>query len=266
MTMKFDMHCHTKEGSLDGKVPIEEFIETLKKKGYQGMLVSDHNTYKGYRYWKRFLKDRPPDDFAVLRGIEYDTIDAGHILVIMPENVRLKILELRGLPVQFLIEIVHRNGGILGPAHPCGEKYLSILNTSKHRNQLAVMDKFDFLEGFNACENRESNRRAAEIAERFGLPVFGGSDAHKSDCVGLGYTEFKGNAGSESELIALIREKGRDACFCGGEYYAGTTKERIGKAKKLWLQSFWLYNHLGSIWRSRRRRMELKKMYKFIKS
>ena len=31
--MKFDMHCHTKEGSLDGKVPIDEFIATLIKRG-----------------------------------------------------------------------------------------------------------------------------------------------------------------------------------------------------------------------------------------
>ncbi len=30
--MKFDMHCHTKEGSMDGKVMIEEYIRTLKRK------------------------------------------------------------------------------------------------------------------------------------------------------------------------------------------------------------------------------------------
>ena len=48
--MKFDMHCRTKEGSLDGKVEIEEYIRILKEKGYQGMLVSDHNSYNGYRY------------------------------------------------------------------------------------------------------------------------------------------------------------------------------------------------------------------------
>ena len=29
--MKFDMHCHTKEGSLDGKVMIEEYIRQLKR-------------------------------------------------------------------------------------------------------------------------------------------------------------------------------------------------------------------------------------------
>ena len=259
--MKFDMHCHTKEGSLDGKVTIEEFILELKKKGFDGMLVTDHNTYNGYRRWKKHIKDRKYRDFTVLKGIEYDTIDAGHILVIMPEDVKLKILELRGLPVQFLIEIVHKHGGILGPAHPCGEKYLSILNTRKHRNQLAVMDQFDFLEGFNACEDSGNNKKAKEIADQFGLPTFGGSDAHKLDCIGLAYTEFDREIHSESELIALIREMGENACSCGGEHYDKTTKDKIGKANNILVQSFWFYNHLCSLYRRHKRVLELKKLY-----
>ena len=259
--MKFDMHCHTKEGSLDGKVPIEDFIGTLRRKGYDGMLVSDHDTYNGYRVWLRDLKGRKFRDFVVLKGIEYDTIDAGHILIVMPETVKLKILELRGLPVQFLIDIVHRNGGILGPAHPCGEKYLSITNTRKHRHQLAVMDRFDFIEGFNACEEPESNAQAMEIAERFGKPVFGGSDAHKPDCIGLGWTDFAEPVACESDLIRLVRERGRDACSCGGEYYEYTTKKKIGKANNILVSSFWFYNHLASLCRHRKRRVELKKMY-----
>lgn len=263
--MKFDMHCHTKEGSLDGKVPIEEFILSLKKKGFDGMLVSDHNSYNGYRAWKRTIKDRKFRDFVVLKGIEYDTIDAGHILVIMPETVKLRILELRGLPVQFLIDIVHKNGGILGPAHPCGEKYLSITNTRKHKNQLAVMDRFDFLEGFNACESEESNARAMEIAKQFALPVFGGSDAHKEDCIGFGATEFAGQIEHESDLIALIREKGREACACGGSYYEKTTKQKIGRVNDLLVQFFWCYNRIGSMYRHHKRKLELRKMYIRIK-
>lgn len=263
--MKFDMHCHTKEGSLDGKVPIEEFILHLKRKGYDGMLVSDHNSYNGYRAWKRNLKGRKFRDFVVLKGIEYDTIDAGHILVIMPENVKLRILELRGLPVQFLIDIVHRHGGILGPAHPCGEKYLSITNTRKHRNQLAVMDRFDFLEGFNACESPESNQRAMELAESFGKPVFGGSDAHKEDCIGLGATELAEPVTCESELIALIREKGAEAAGCGGSYYEHTTKKKIGRMNDVLVWFFWFYNRFGSMYRRHRRRLELKKLYIRVK-
>ena len=63
------MHCHTKEGSLDGKVSIEDFIGILQKKGFRGMLVSDHNSYKGYRFWKNNLKGRKFQDFVVLKGI-----------------------------------------------------------------------------------------------------------------------------------------------------------------------------------------------------
>lgn len=263
--MKFDMHCHTKEGSLDGKVPIEEFAAILKEKGYNGMLVSDHDSYNGYRAWKKAHPDGRDGDFLVLKGVEYDTIDAGHILVIMPEGVKLPILELRGLPVQFLIEIVHRFGGILGPAHPCGEKYLSITNTRKHRNQLAVMSKFDFVEGFNACESPESNAGALAIAQRYQKPVFGGSDAHKEDCVGLGFTKFPGRIQGETDLIKLVKEQGREACVCGGEYYMYTTKQKIGKANNILVDGFWVYNRVASLMRHHKRAMELKKYYIRVK-
>lgn len=259
--MKFDMHCHTKEGSLDGKVSIGDFITALMKRGYDGMLVTDHDSYNGYRAWERRFRGRAFRNFVVLKGIEYDTIDAGHILVIMPETARLPILELRGLPVRFLIDIVHRNGGILGPAHPCGEKYMSILNTRKHRCNPSVMGKFDFIEGFNACESPESNACAQRIAAEYGKPVFGGSDAHKADCIGLGVTEFSGNVKSESELIALIREKGRAACTCSGEYYANTTKNKMGRVNDLLVESFWFYNRFASMWRHHKRYLELKRMY-----
>ncbi len=259
--MKFDMHCHTKEGSIDGKVAIEDVIAVLIKKGFGGMLISDHNSYNGYRAWCKHIKGKKYQDFVVLKGIEYDTIDAGHILVIMPENVKLKILELRGLPVQLLIEIVHKNGGILGPAHPCGEKFLSITKTRKHRNQLAVMDKFDFLECFNACEKPSNNHKAAEIATQFEKPKFGGSDAHKPDCIGMAYTELPESVRCESDLIAYV--KGNHLITCGGEYYKGTTKEKIGKANGLLIRSFWFYNHLGSLYRHHRR---VKEIQHFIKS
>lgn len=71
--MKIDMHCHVKEGSVDSRVSLEEYIQILKEKGFQGMVVTDHNTYNGYRQWKYVLKEKYQDDFVVLKGIEYDT-------------------------------------------------------------------------------------------------------------------------------------------------------------------------------------------------
>ena len=57
--MKIDMHCHVKEGSIDSRVGIEEYITILKEHGFQGMVITDHDTYNGYRYWKKkFKKER----------------------------------------------------------------------------------------------------------------------------------------------------------------------------------------------------------------
>ena len=124
--MKLDMHCHVKEGSIDSKVSLDDYITKLKENGFDGMLITDHDTYKGYRYWKHHMKGKVHEGFVVLKGMEYDTCDGGHILCIMPEGVKMRLLELRGMSVSVLIDFVHRHGGILGPAHPCGEKYMKI--------------------------------------------------------------------------------------------------------------------------------------------
>ena len=66
-----------------------------------------------------------------------------------------------------------------------------------------------------------------EIAARYEKPVFGGSDAHKEECVGLGYTEFAEPITCESDLIRLVKEKGKAACVCGGQYYTGDRKSVV---------------------------------------
>lgn len=73
----------------------------FKKHGFQGMVITDHDTYNGYRYWKENIKGKKHTDFVVLKGIEYDTRDAGHILVIMPEGVKMRLLEMRGCRWRF---------------------------------------------------------------------------------------------------------------------------------------------------------------------
>jgi hypothetical protein len=253
--MKFDMHCHTKEGSPDAKVPIGEYIRILREKGFDGMLVSDHDSYDGYRYFRTHRTGTPKKDFVVLRGVEYDTVDGGHFLVILPKGISLKVLELKGLPVQFLIHLVHYYGGILGPAHPCGERYLSLFSTRKFAKNHDIALQVDFLEGFNACEEDESNRRAAEIAVQYGLPVFGGSDSHKRDCVGTAFTEFDAKIRNEDDLIDYIKSGKQTAV--GGTRYLGTTKGKLGVFNQVLVQSFWFYNKFGALIAARKRRAAL---------
>lgn len=183
--MRFDLHCHTKNGSLDGRIDIEDYVRLLRQKGFDGMLVTDHNTYNGYRAWKELRKRTDEyDDFVILKGVEYDTIDAGHILVVMPDGLKLRILEVRGLPVQLLVKIVHRYGGILGPAHPFGAKFLSAMCSEKLKKDPELIHQFDFVEAFNTCELPGSNQKARELARIYQKPAFGGSDSHKEKYVG----------------------------------------------------------------------------------
>lgn len=254
--MKLDMHCHTMEGSPDGHVPIEEYIKSLKNQGFDGMLVTDHDSYGGYDYYDKNLRDKITD-FTVLKGIEYDTLDGGHIIVILPKGVHLPLLEHRGLSVRLLIHIVHAYGGILGPAHPCGEPFLSIFSTGKFKKrEESIAKRFDFIEGFNCGEDADANERAMKIADKYGKPVTGGSDAHKSDCVGLAYTILDEYVHDENELIAYIKDK--KPTSCGGSKYLGTIKEHLGKWNKLLVYGFWPYNKAGALRHTRKRHNELK--------
>ena len=252
--MKIDMHCHVKEGSIDSKVSLDEYITKLKEHGFDGMLITDHDTYKGYRHWKNTMKGKKHEDFVVLKGIEYDTCDAGHIICIMPEGVKMRLLELRGLPVSALIDFVHRHGGILGPAHPCGEKYLSYTKSKRFYQSPEIVKRFDFIEAFNACESKESNEGAMKLARKYKKPGIGGSDAHKLECVSMAYTELPEYVTCETELISLIRRK--VPIEAGGTLYGKTTKDKMGKANKLLVYSFWLYNKAGELSKRRKRRLK----------
>lgn len=253
--MKIDMHCHVKEGSIDSKVAIEDFISRLEEKGIDGMLVTDHDTYNGYRYWKENIKGKKHQDFVVLKGIEYDTLDAGHILIIMPQGVKMRLLELRGLPLNLLIDFVHHNGGICGPAHPCGEKYLSFTNTKCWQKSPELLQKFDFVETFNACEPPQSNAGAKLLAEKYNLPQTGGSDAHKLDCVGMAYTVFEKPIKTELDLIMQIRQS--EPMKAEGDFYTKTTKDKIGKMNKVLIFSFWFYNRGLALMKKHRRKNKI---------
>lgn len=251
--MKLDMHCHTKEGSPDSKVELLNNVEILRQRGFQGMLITDHDSYKAYRYYQKL--PHKPKDFVILKGIEYDTIDAGHMLIIMPTDVKLPVLELRGLPIMLLIEIVHHYGGIIGPAHPCGEKFLSICNTLRGKLAGNIYRKFDFIEGYNACEDADSNIRAMRIAEEYDLPCFGGSDSHKPDGVGFGYTILQENISDETDLINYIRSG--KSTLAGGIHYEHTTKAKLGRVNKVLVYSFWFYNRAMALLRRKARNLEL---------
>lgn len=235
--MKFDLHCHTKEGSFDSKIPVREYINKYRALGYDGFMITDHNSYRGCRAWHKLEMLYKSDDFTVLRGIEYDTKDAGHVLVILPDNMYLPLLHIRGMRLQKLIKVVHSHGGILGLAHPFGIKSSSAMGFKLM--SLKLIRQMDFVEVFNSCEKPISNRTAKELAMRYNLPGFGGTDAHDAKLIGMAYTEIDYPIHCNNDLIDAVKIGATICAF-------GTERDQTikGRMKEHWLSQvgYKIYN------------------------
>ena len=246
--MKFDLHCHTKEGSVDSKVPVEEFARRYMRLGYDGFMIADHNSYRGCRAWDQVADQPEYENFTVIRGMEYDTKDAGHILVVMPDDLYLPILRIRGMRCRRLIILVHALGGVLGPAHPYGVATSSMMGFKKMNPYL--LRHMDFVETFNTCELPESNRLAKQLARRYHLPGTGGSDAHVTDYIGMAWTEIHHPIHCNNDFIHAI--KFHATVTSGGRERKQT---RRGKYKDHWIgqTAYRIYNRgLGKLKSPRR--------------
>ncbi len=237
--MKFDLHCHTKEGSFDSKVPISEYVSKYRMLGYDGFMITDHNSYRGCARWAMMKKqsEYKDIDFTVLCGIEYDTKDAGHVLVVMPDGLYLPVFRIRGMRARKLAGIVHRHGGILGLAHPFGIPSSSAMSFKlMTRENIQCMD---FIEVFNTCEKPLSNDLAQQLAERYELPGIAGTDAHNSQFIGMAATVFDTEIRCNNDLILAIKNG-------TGITVSGTEREDTlkGKAKEMWFSQlgYKIYN------------------------
>jgi len=235
--MKFDMHCHTKEGSLDSKVPVEMYARRFQILGYDGFMIADHNTYRGCKAWDRIEDKSEFEGLTVIRGLEYDTKDAGHILVVMPDDVYLPVFKARGMKLKRLIYLVHIFGGICGPAHPYGARASSMMSLGKVDPK--IMRNMDFVEVFNTCESSLSNEMALHLAKKHRLPGIGGSDAHSPRYIGMAHTEIHHHIKSNNDLIHAI--KYHATTVAGGTERAQTRK---GKYKENWIgvTAYKIYN------------------------
>lgn len=245
--MKFDMHCHTKEGSIDAKVSIEAYIKELRTKGFDGMLVTDHNSFKGYQKWKESHSGRGWEScFAVLKGVEYDTRDGGHMIAVLPDGVSCRLLELRGLSVAELEKIVHFMGGILGPAHPYGTGFFALMNNYWVKRHQNIIEKFDFIETINSCTQKYSNYQARQLAEKYKKPQIAGSDAHKKHIIGTAYTVFNEKIQCNNDLIRAVKENRQ--MYVDGSLNDNYLKRENVILKFMGIAGYWLYNQIGALW------------------
>ena len=175
MELKLDLHLHT-AASADGRMTLEEIVAEARKKGLNGVAVTDHNV----RYVPQDPADAArgmevlEDGFVVIAGEEFFT-EYGHLVgLFMTEAIPTEAD--RGgpvnakLPFAEAVERLHAQGALAILAHPF-EK------APAEETVEGLLPLLDAVEAFNArasAKHPEANDRAAAFAAAHGLPVTAG--------------------------------------------------------------------------------------------
>jgi len=186
--MKVDMHVHTCY-SKDATLSLETIMETCRRRGLDGVAITDHNTIAG----ALALKEIAP--FLVIVGEEIDTTRGEILGLFLKEEIP------RGLTPEEAMARIREQGGLVGVPHPLDRLRRSAMGQVK---LLDFLDELDFLEGFNSRVTLPSdNRKAQRLAQARGLPITAGSDAHVAYEIGRAYVEMPNFDGRDDFLEAL---------------------------------------------------------------
>ena len=197
--MKVDMHVHTCY-SKDATLSLETIMETCRRRGLDGVAITDHNTIAGalalkeMAPWPTTCQGRP---FVVIVGEEIETTKGGILGLFLKEEIS------EGLTPEEAMTRIREQGGLVGVCHP-----LDRLRRSAMRQValLDILDELDFLEGFNSRVTFPSdNRKAQALAQAQGLPMTAGSDAHTAYEIGRAYMEMPPFNGPEDFLENLAQ-------------------------------------------------------------
>ena len=203
--MLIDLHSHSYPRSDDSFVTVDELIDGSKNKGLDGICLTDHDAFWSDEDLAALTKKH---NFLVIGGSELNT-DSGHALVF-----GLRRYEFGMHKPNSLRSFVDQVGGVIIGAHPYRRRFImdSENNSSdqiEHMILKAAEDEFfsicDAIEGLNGRGKSLENRFSVDLADRLGLKVSAGSDAHKSEQIGVAATEFYKKIEGLNDLITEIK-------------------------------------------------------------
>lgn len=188
--MRIDLHCHT-HFSGDSLTSFEGLLHWIDRRGLDKVAVTDHNCLEGALEFH----DRAPDRIIV--GEEIKTASGELIGLFLKREIP------PGLPVMETLSLIHEQGGLVGASHPMDRLRSDAVGQEVLES---IHKELDFIEIFNARVVFPSdNRRAREMAVRWGLPGSAGSDAHAPFEVGRAYVEMPCFEGRQDFLDCLAQ-------------------------------------------------------------
>jgi len=182
--LKIDLHVHTCY-SPDAVTTLNEVIQYSKKRGLDGVAITDHDTLAGALKLKK-------NRFIVISGIEITTLN-GHLLAL---NVATPIPP--KLDMNETIQRIHEVGGIAVAPHPTAfYKSAPSLRTASY-DAIEVINSAAIPFKLFAYLNQK-------IATRLSLPQTAGSDSHYGPEIGAAYTVIEADPDVD-EIVSAIKK------------------------------------------------------------
>ena len=214
----YEMHQHTAVASACAYETPEEVVRGLKKKGFSGVVLTDHfyhgNTaVRRHQAWEDFVRpyeeayeracrEAEKWDFDVLFGIEEGVGGGKEVLVygITPAFL-YEHPELRDARLPEWSALVRAAGGLLVQAHP-----FRVRDYIPAPWEELPTEHLDGVEVHNACNDDLSNTRAQILAEKHDLLAIAGSDAHTTSSLGRAGIVCETRIRTERELATILRD------------------------------------------------------------
>lgn len=205
------MHVHTKY-SYDASITPKELVAYSKKRGLDGVAITDHDTVDGLQEFGKIK------DLLIIPGLEITTTQ-GHVLAINVTHIIKPALSFAET-----IDQIHDAGGLAVVAHPTA--------FFKGIAEEHLDENFDAMEVINASAVpfSFSVRKNRKMAAKLGFPQTGGSDAHYAPEIGMAYTLV--DAETDIEEIVKAIKKGAVTPFGRSIPWSMRLKREFASIKK----------------------------------
>lgn len=189
---KIDLHAHTWH-SLDSPVSPERLVIAAKRRGLDGIAITNHNRFVGHEQARRAAGP----DFIVIPGEEVFS-SAGEIIgLFLTEEIP------PGLAPEETARAIHAQGGVVVVPHPF-DRYRRGAVGEAVLNRLQRAGLVDAVEVFNGrMMHPLDNRQARRWAHAHEMPVTVGSDGHSTWEYGASYNLLAPFTDAESFKASL---------------------------------------------------------------
>lgn len=188
--MIIDFHMHERTFSGDSHMNLREMIIEARKKGLDGICITDHDAYGLTDYAMRVSKE---ENFPIFVGVEYLSCEGDIVAFGIDDLPKLH------LQAQEFIDYVNVRGGVCISAHP----YRS--NSRGLGDELFKLKGLTGIEVLNGSTSDYANKRAYEACVKLNLQQIGASDCHNLISLGRYATNVPYECKSVDDLVYALK-------------------------------------------------------------